>query len=150
DKATVKRCSPRNLATRCWTSFPLGALRSGRTISFDPRVSGSARIRNHLSAGEQFTPRTYHAEANDNAEKDSTKNHLLILVMKHFKVPAAYPGKRNPCDIYCDQRDAGKGGPQQIYGRPTVVCPLCHSDPAHEYVRDIDERGACRRYHHVP
>ena len=49
----------------------LGALLSGRTINFNPSVSKSARTRNHLSTGEQFTPRTYGAENNDEAERDS-------------------------------------------------------------------------------
>src|SRR5215469_5885360 len=74
--ATVKRCRRKNSATFCCTSDALATLRSGRTTSFSPSVSGSARIRNHLSAVEQFTPRTYHREANDKAEEDHPQNNL--------------------------------------------------------------------------
>src|SRR5215472_11474324 len=80
-RSTVKCCRLKNSATFCCTSVSLATLRSGRTTSFSPSVSGSARMRNHLSAVEHFTPRTYQREANDKAEDDRSQDHLAILVM---------------------------------------------------------------------
>src|SRR5215471_15297370 len=110
--ATVKRCRRKNSATFCCTSDALATLRSGRTTTFSPSVSGSARIRNHLSAVEQFTPRTYHREANDKAQNDHpqdsfeyarTMNQLIILL--------ALASEGNPCDVGCDHRGAGEKQP---------------------------------------
>src|SRR5262245_28312739 len=148
--ATVKRCRRKNSATFCCTSGTLAALRSGRTVSFSPSVSGSATIRNHLSAVEQFTPCTYHREANDNAEEDrpqekpvsaGTMNQLIILL--------ALTNEGNPCDVDCDHRGAGEKQPQEIYRPPAVIYPLRNNDPAQQCVSDIAEGSAVRRYHHV-
>src|SRR5262244_2061255 len=110
--ATVKRCRRKNSATFCCTSDALPTLRSGRTTSFSPSVSGSARIRNHLSAVEQFTPRTYHREANDKAEKDHPQDNLeSARTMNQLIILLAQASDGNPCDGDRDHRDTGEKQP---------------------------------------
>lgn len=93
-------------------SAALGVLLSGRTINFDPSVSKSARTRNHLSTGEQLTPRTYDAEANDKAEEDRTQNNFGILIhMNQLKIRLAMANEGNACDIDCNHRGADKKQP---------------------------------------
>src|SRR6516162_9621433 len=92
--ATAKCCRRKNSATFCCTSVSLATRRSGRTTSFSPSVSGSARMRNHLSAVEQFTPRTYHREANDKEHEHRTQKELAILGMNEVKIRLALASQR--------------------------------------------------------
>src|SRR5262249_53712027 len=148
--ATAKCCRRKNSATFCCTSGALATLRSGRTTSFSPSVSGSARIRNHLSAVEQFTPRTYHREANDKAEEDRPQDNLdLGRTMKQLIILLAQASEGHPCDVDCDHRGAGEKQPKEIDRPPAVIDPLRNNDPAQERVSDIGPRGAGRRYYHV-
>src|SRR5215831_14103934 len=149
DNVTVKCCRRKNSAIFCCTSVSLATLRSGRTTSFSPSVSGSARMRNHLSAVEHFTPRTYHGEADDKAEEDRPQDHLAILVMDELITRLALAGQRNPRDVDCDHRGAGEKQPQEIDRAPAVIDPLRNNDPAQECVSHISERGARRRYQHI-
>src|SRR5215471_4447877 len=151
DNATVKCCRMRNSETLCCASASFGPLKSGRTISFSPSVSvsASARMRNHLSAREQFTPRAYHREANDQAEEDRALNNLAILVMNQLKIRLALASQRNPCDVDCDHRGAGEKQPYEIDRPPPVIDPLRNNDPAQECVSHIAERSAGRCYYHV-
>src|SRR5262249_25656734 len=110
--ATVKCCRRKNSATFCCTSDALATLRSGRTTTFSPSVSGSARIRNHLSAVEQFTPRTYHREANDKAEEYHPQDTLdFARTMKQSIILLALANEGNRCDVGCDHRGAGEKQP---------------------------------------
>src|SRR5215813_13390091 len=68
---TEKRCRIRNSATLSWAAFSsrassLGS--AGRTVSFQPSVSGSSRATDHLSTGEQLTPGTQDAECDHERE----------------------------------------------------------------------------------
>src|SRR5262245_2198818 len=150
ETATLKCCLRKKSATLSCASFsPSSGTSPVRAASFQASVSGSRRRTNHLSTGEELTPRTQHAESNHQGQHDRIGNKIAPLTVNRFIMATAYAHEADPRDVDGDYRRAGEQRPQDIPGGPPVFGPLRDAHPAQECERHVGERRAGGHYDHV-